>query len=247
MNSGNSVTTLAPFFTFAVFVVVANSTGRTLNTASAYTALSLISLLQGPMNTLVSTIPRINAAMACFARIESFLKSDARRDDRLPLLGPGEFVEQSSSPTDTDFELEIICPVVTGAKDNLAVITQNASFSWEIDGQSAVSDLSFTLKRHQFCFLIGPVGSGKSTLLKGLLGETPASKGFVYSNFRETSFVGQTPWIRNGTIQENILGTSLYEEAWYKQVVHACGLEADVLILPKGHCMLARNRLRPLS
>lgn len=90
MNLGNSVNTLAPLFTFAVFVISANSTGRTLNTASAYTALSLISLLDGPMNTLVSAIPMLNAAMACFARIESFLNSDARRDDRLPLLGQGE-------------------------------------------------------------------------------------------------------------------------------------------------------------
>jgi ABC-type multidrug transport system fused ATPase/permease subunit len=241
VNLGNSVNTLAPLFTFAVFVIGANSTGRTLNTASAYTALSLISLLDGPMNTLVSAIPMLNAAMACFARIESFLNSDARRDDRLPLLGQGELGDQSSPPTGSvnkDIEMESLRPVLTGTKINSVVIaTQNASFSWDIDGQPTVFDLSFTLHRHQFCFVIGPVGSGKSTMLKGLLGETPASKGFVYQNYQETSFVGQTPWIRNGTIQENILGISSYEDAWYKQVANACGLEGDVLILPKGHGM----------
>ncbi|KAE9376787.1 putative ATP-binding cassette transporter [Stipitochalara longipes BDJ] len=231
---GNSVTTLAPLFTFAVFVVVANSTGQTLNTASAYTALSLISLLESPMNTLVATIPMLNAAMACFARVESFLKSDARRDDRLPLPGLGGSEDNFSTSTRTDIELETITP---GSKINptAMIATQNASFSWDFGGQPAVSDLSFILQRHQFCFIIGPVGSGKSTLLKGLLGETPASKGFVYQSYQETSFVGQTPWIRNGTIQENILGISSYEEAWYSQVVNACGLEGDVLILPKGH------------
>jgi len=189
------------------------------------------------MNTLVSTIPMLNAAMACFTRIESFLKSDARRDDRLPLPGPGEFEGQSSSPASSGIELEVMGPVITGPKNisTVMIATQNASFSWDVDGQPAVSDLSFTLQRHQFCFIIGPVGSGKSSLLKGLLGETPSAKGFVYSNFQETSFVGQSPWIRNGTIQENILGISSYEEAWYKQVVNACGLEGDVLILPKGH------------
>jgi ATP-binding cassette subfamily C (CFTR/MRP) protein 1 len=194
------------------------------------------------MNTLVATIPMLNAAMACFARVESFLKSDARRDDRLPLLGPGESEDDSSSPAGTDIELETIRPVMPGSKINpgamnVMITTQNASFSWDLDGQPAVFDLSFTLQRHQFCFIIGPVGSGKSTILKGLLGETPASKGFVYQNFQEISFVGQTPWIRNGTIQENILGISLFEETWYNQVVNACGLDGDVSILPKGHGM----------
>jgi ATP-binding cassette subfamily C (CFTR/MRP) protein 1 len=185
----------------------------------------------------------LNAAMACFERIQSFLQSDARRDDRLPLLEPANFGEGSSSPTNfvlMDIELDVMCPIISRSNFNsaLTIATQNASFSWAVDGQPAVSDLSFALQRHQFCFIIGPVGSGKSTMLKGLLGETPSSKGFVYTNCPETSFVGQSPWIRNGTIQENILGVSAFEDTWYNQVVHACGLEGDILILPKGHGML---------
>jgi len=189
------------------------------------------------MNVLVSTVPMINSAMACFARIESFLKSDARRDDRLPLRDLGELRVQPPYASSSEIELESMRPVTADSKIKSPVMinTQNASFSWGIDGQAVVSDLSFTLPRKQFCFIIGPVGSGKSTMLKGLLGETPSTKGFVYSNFQDTSFVGQSPWIRNGTIQENILGILSYEEAWYRQVVHACGLEGDVLILPKGH------------
>ena len=213
-----------------------------MDTASAYTALSLISLLEGPMNMLVQTVPMLNAAMACFDRIESFLKSDARRDDRLPLQEQARFMEQSSasnSSVNMGIELENVRPPHGEFESNSAVLleTQNASFSWDIDGQPAVSDLTFALKRQEFCFIIGPVGSGKSTILKGLLGETPSSKGFVYSNCPETAVVGQTPWIRNGTIQENILGISIFDESWYNQVVDACGLESDVLILPKGHSM----------
>lgn len=208
-----------------------------MNTASAYTALSLISLLNDPVNELVSTVPMINSAMACFARIESFMKSDARRDDRLPVRDLGELEGEPSYASSSEIGLESMRPATADSKNNSPVMisTQNAGFSWDIDGQAVVSELSFTLQRNQFCFIIGPVGSGKSTMLKGLLGETPSTKGFVHSNFQDTSFVGQSPWIRNGTIQENILGISSYDEAWYKQVVHACGLEGDVLILPKGH------------
>jgi ABC-type transport system involved in cytochrome bd biosynthesis fused ATPase/permease subunit len=194
------------------------------------------------MNTLVFKIPMFNAALACFDRIESFSRSDARRDDRLPLFEPAEFGERSSSSTSSvpvNIEMEILHQVVTWSKVNssLTVTTQNASFSWVINGQLAVSDLSFTFYRRQFCFAIGPVGSGKSTMLKGLLDGTPSSGGFVYSNCPEISFVGQSPWIRNRAVQENILGVSAFEEGWYSQVVHACGLDSDFLVLPKGHGM----------
>jgi ABC-type transport system involved in cytochrome bd biosynthesis fused ATPase/permease subunit len=121
------------------------------------------------------------------------------------------------------------------------LITQNASFGWKQEelpfpaGLPAVSDVTFTLTSRQFCFIIGPVGSGKSTLLKGILGETPSSQGFVYSNSPATAFVDQTPWIQNGTIQKNILGQSSFEEPWYSQVVSACALEVDIAKLPKGN------------
>jgi ATP-binding cassette subfamily C (CFTR/MRP) protein 1 len=124
----------------------------------------------------------LNSAIACFDRIESFLKSDARRDDRLPLLSPSEIGKQSISSISSvpaDIQLDALHPTVGGSKINSTamIVTQNASFSWDINAQPAVSDLSFNLPHHQFCFIIGPVGSGKSTMLKGLLGETPASMG----------------------------------------------------------------------
>jgi ABC-type bacteriocin/lantibiotic exporter with double-glycine peptidase domain len=72
-------------------------------------------------------------------------------------------------------------------------------------------------------------------LLKGLLGETPSSQGFVYSSFPSTAYVDQTPWIQNGTIQQNILGVSTFDEPWYRQVVRACALEHDIALMPKGH------------
>ncbi|RAL60312.1 hypothetical protein DID88_000088 [Monilinia fructigena] len=86
----NSTGIMSPLVTFTVFVVSANLTGRTLSTSTAYTALSLIALLAEPMNTLLSTIPEVNAAIACFERIEAFMLSDARKDHRLPLGVPQE-------------------------------------------------------------------------------------------------------------------------------------------------------------
>lgn len=228
--------TVAPLAMFVVFVISAASTGRTLNTASAFTGLSLISLLSSPMNTMIRAIPAFNAAMACFDRIQTFLNSDARQDHRLPLNSSTCVEEETSRPSSArGVELKELTPTIY-QNDAALIVAQNASFSWTTGGEDVVRDVSFTLRRHEFCFIIGPVGSGKSTLLKGLLGETSSSKGFVYSSFPSSAYVDQTPWIRNASIQENILGVSNLDESWYLQVVRACALDKDISIMPRGHC-----------
>lgn len=92
-------------------------------------------------------------------------------------------------------------PSPKSGNGSVLISAQNASFAWEVDGKAISCDANFNLYRRKFTFVIGPVGSGKSTILKGLLGETPSSKGFVYSNAPSTGFVAQTPWVRNGTVQ----------------------------------------------
>jgi ABC-type bacteriocin/lantibiotic exporter with double-glycine peptidase domain len=174
--------------------------------------------------------------MACFDRIQNFLNSDARQDHRLP-LNPSDLNEpQIPRETAGGIELKTMTPkVYEEPSDEAMIVARNASFSWAVGGEPIVRDVSFTLPRHQFCFIIGPVGSGKSTLLKGLLGETPSSQGFIYSTFPTTAYVDQTPWIQNGTIQQNILGISTFDEPWYRQVVRACALEQDITMMSKGH------------
>lgn len=228
---------LAPLMTFIVFVLSAKMTGRTLDTSAAFTGLSLISLLQGPMNTMIRTIPMLNASMACFARVQTFLNSDARQDHRLPLKSSADIYEvPTSSETSEGVELREMTPKIRKTPSSIPLLdVQHASFAWTAGGEPVVRDVSFTLPWHQFCFIIGPVGSGKSTLLKGLLGETPSSQGFVYNSSPTIAFVDQTPWIQNGTIQQNILGISTFDDPWYRQVVRACALEDDISNMPKGH------------
>lgn len=221
----------APLATFVFFVVSAKYTGRTLDAASAFTSLSLIALISGPLNTVIMSIPMLNAAMACFHRIQTFLCSDARRDHRIA-FEDGNSLEESGTAAE-GIELRRL---PSGSSMGALISAQNASFSWKAEGAPTVTDNTFTINRRQFCFVIGPVGSGKSTLLKGLLGETPSSKGFVYTRFNTVGYVDQTPWIQNGTIQDNILGVSILDEEWYRKVVYVCALEQDIANMPRGHC-----------
>lgn len=232
----NSTTCLAPLATFIFFVISTKFTSKTLDTAAAFTALSLISLLSRPVNTFIQAIPMVNTALACLQRIELFLTSDARKDHRLEM-------QESTTANVLDragdniemHDLSLSTRPSFQANAQVLVATKNASFSWIIDGRPAVSDVSFNLYKSQFCFVIGPVGSGKSTLLKGLLGETPSTQGFVYTSHPSIAYVDQTPWIQNGNVQQNILGTSTFEESWYKQVIYVCGLDQDISMMPRGH------------
>jgi len=73
----------------------------------------------------------------------------------------------------------------------------------------------------------------QSTLLNAILGELP----LVYGNCRvqgKVAYAPQEAWIFSGTIRENILCGSQYNEQRYRQVMEAAALERDFTLLPKG-------------
>ena len=109
---------------------------------------------------------------------------------------------------------------------------RNASFGWSHTATPQINDVTFSVHRGDFVFIVGPVGCGKSTLLKGLMSETPSLKGFVYGNTLESAFNDQTPWIQNATIRQNIVGMSAFHKTWYAEVVAACALDYDIAALP---------------
>lgn len=97
-----------------------------------------------------------------------------------------------------------------------------------------VRNVTLDLEYGQLTLLVGPAGAGKSTLIKGLLGETPLLEGRVEVSDSAIAFCDQTPWLTNGTIQENILGASSWDASWYKVVVHACVLDEDLASMADG-------------
>jgi ATP-binding cassette subfamily C (CFTR/MRP) protein 1 len=79
------------------------------------------------------------------------------------------------------------------------------------------------------------VGSGKSTSLLALLGETLIHKGFInVATTGSIAYCAQTPWLVNKTIQENVLGSSLFESQWYIQVLKAVALVEDLKNYSEG-------------
>jgi len=144
-------------------------------------------------------------------------------------------ITRANSEDGGDLELKEVNPKSPQSFDSTLIDIRNASFGWSIEGSAQINDVSFSVLRHNFVFVIGPVGCGKSTLLKGLLGETPSLRGFVYSNAVQSAFVDQTPWIQNCTIKQNIIGRSLVNQPWYEEVIRACALDHDIAGFPESH------------
>ncbi len=93
---------------------------------------------------------------------------------------------------------------------------------------TAISDVSYTFKSNQLYCIIGKVGSGKSAFLQALTGEIPVSDGLFSKKFKSMSYAAQEPWIMDGSVRDNIIMGLQFNEKWYLEVVHACGLVPDI-------------------
>jgi ATP-binding cassette subfamily C (CFTR/MRP) protein 1 len=143
-----------------------------------------------------------------------------------------------------------------GSDEYLAFsISNDDVFSWSADSKKETTDedlrqassVEFTLSGiginvPQGCLLgiTGDVGSGKSSFLSILLGDLlprPRSESHEVSRpvIRGTiAYCSQIPFIVSGSIQDNIIFGSSFDQEWYSKVVEACALSTDLDSLPAG-------------
>jgi len=70
------------------------------------------------------------------------------------------------------------------------------------------------IKPGEFFGIIGKVGCGKSSLVSAIAGELYRTKGANYTH-GSISYVGQTAWLQNATMRENIIFGTPYDEQKY--------------------------------
>jgi ATP-binding cassette subfamily C (CFTR/MRP) protein 1 len=236
---GNMSDIFAPGAAFIIYVIVAAVNGQRLDVTSAFTALSLIALLVAPIRQIVFAVPPLIAAVGCFDRIQTFLSSPTKRDHRMLVEAPqGQSSRIITLPrnttVDSDIELQDITPRTNASSSPATISVRNLTLAWSEEDTPVIDDVTLDFQPGDLTMIVGPVGCGKSSLLRGLLGETPSSKGNVYINRAHAAFVDQSSWIQNSSVRNNIIGVSVFDPEWYTTVVHACAFDTDIETLPEG-------------
>lgn len=105
----------------------------------------------------------------------------------------------------------------TSKDEEEAIVFQNVSFSYGNNGEYAVSDLNFSVKKGESLGIIGGTGSGKTTLISLLSGFYPCYSGEIrlfgkngrdYAKeelYSSIALVPQKAVLFSGTVRENLL------------------------------------------
>ncbi|KAK1997544.1 ABC transporter [Colletotrichum falcatum] len=213
-----------------------------LDVTTIFTSFSFLVLLNAPLGTLFQSIPGLIAGFTCLGRIQKFLEADPRVDFR-------QF-SQSSTRKDKRSE-ESYRDSVEGISlksmdkpanripercpPSPAIAIVDGSFGWETE-KPVLRNITASVPASQLTLVVGPVASGKSTLCKALLGEVPFSSGLVSLSSRNPviGYCEQNPFLSNGSIKDNVLGYSPFSQSRYDEVLDACMLSKDLLLLPYG-------------
>ncbi|PYH42574.1 ABC transporter family protein [Aspergillus saccharolyticus JOP 1030-1] len=168
----------------------------------AFTSISLLSALTTPLAILPQILLNATSAQVSLRRIERFLRSP----------------DQSSQ-----FE---------PAED---VVFDQATLSWtnwHRHGDFQLPDLTLLFPSGALSVVTGPSGSGKSLILAAVLGECEFLSGELRRPLSSTvAYVAQQPCIRNGTVRDNILFGSPFNQDRYQRVISACALDRDLELL----------------
>ena len=249
----NGAGVFAPFATFLLYYLQSRASSQPLDLATAFSILTILRLVEYPLNVLLYSCPQLASSVSCFERIQRYLLSDSRHDDRLSLTEVYDSNEywESAPARGESIEMRRFGSVSRSPADE-ALSLKNCSFGWKKGGQAIVQDMDLSVQGGTITMIIGPVGCGKSTLLKGILSETPLSRGFVYLRNSSIAFADQEPWIQNGTIKDTICGPSSWDispadERWYQEVIACCGLAEDLKAFPKGDLALIGSKVISLS
>ncbi|PGG97403.1 hypothetical protein AJ79_09215 [Helicocarpus griseus UAMH5409] len=196
-------------------------TQQKLDAPMVFTSLGFLTLLTYPLSQVFEAVPQLISGLACLGRIQAFLECETRHDFRRLFADIKQNAEKAPENTETS--------------SDSALVIKNGNFGWEA-GKFVLQNVNTRVAKSLLTIVVGPVGSGKSTLCKALLGEVPFNEGRVSLSTRagHVGFCEQTPFLLNGSIRDNIVGYSPFNNERYAEVINATALNFDLVTLPQG-------------
>lgn len=238
---GNTTPRFAPVLTFGIALLsFGPDSGEKFTIAKAFTAMSILGLVTGPLSWLVFAVPNFVSSFAGFTRLQDFITTCENskvlyKDSVSPSL-LNESSSDAEQATSTSAELS----------DGAVIAAKDANITFKSRDEPVLRDMNISILPGSFTVVAGKVGSGKSVLLRGLLGQLQTT-GYLRAHSSGAAYCAQTTWLVNATVKSNILGQSTMDEAWYKTVISACALEQDFRQLPDGDMSLIGTKGLSLS
>lgn len=96
-----------------------------------------------------------------------------------------------------------------------------------------LDNISLKVNPGELVIVIGAVGSGKTCLLYSLLNEIENTAGSCLIG-GSISYAPQESWCFGGSVKQNILLGSEFDEARYKEVIRVTGLQRDIELFESG-------------
>jgi ABC-type multidrug transport system fused ATPase/permease subunit len=214
---------------FAAFALATYSyLNGNLMPSVAFTALSLFMQLEGLMHMIPMLLTMGVNAKVSLDRIDDFLQAPEKEEN----THPGDNISFS----------------------NVALTFPSDSRKAHGDDRFVLRDITLDFPNGALSVISGPTGSGKSLLLTAILGEADVLSGDIrvprpppvaerFDNKATAAnwilptakaYVGQTPWIENATIRNNILFGLPYDPIRYEKVIKACALTKDLAMFEDG-------------
>ncbi|OQR97132.1 ATP-binding Cassette (ABC) Superfamily [Achlya hypogyna] len=199
-----------------VFVVIVY-TGQSITAARAYTIISLLTQLVGPITDLPWIARSIGEAVVSFGRLTQHLFP--------PLSATGGSTAGDRAPRATaelrwcgcSFAWE--APVATDVPERSVPLLGKAPFILHIP------QLAFA--PGEVVVVCGASGSGKSSLLLALMGEMPRLAGTGPLVAGTVAYAPQTPWLLPASLRHNVTlqDDGDVDVALYARVIAACAIE----------------------
>ncbi|KAJ3191779.1 hypothetical protein HK101_007416 [Irineochytrium annulatum] len=95
------------------------------------------------------------------------------------------------------------------------------------ESQFQLHDINITIRKGSLTAIVGSVGCGKTTLLAGILGEVNKIQGQVHVT-GNVAYCTQQPWIRTGTVEDNILFGQPLDVQKLRKVVMRTQMQDDI-------------------
>lgn len=205
-----------------------------LTPQTVFVSMTLFAMLKGPIASLSDATTSTISALVSTRRIQTFLlREEVNENDIL------RFNHLPRNPEEPVISIKDATFSWTGPSDDTTRQRVDERSTLLSEQESSVfipptlRNINLTIGRGELTAIVGRVGQGKSSLLSALINEMYKLDGKVQISGR-VAYVPQQAWIINKTLQENILFGNEYDEARYRQVIHASGLEPDIAILPGG-------------